>query len=45
MGLMQEAAKKRINQIGQWAFVRQCRNRGMSFTMCYYMVFGRLPRF
>lgn len=45
MNLLQEAAAKRIKQIGRWAFVRQCKNRGMSFTMCYYLTFNRLPRF
>lgn len=45
MNMMQEAAAKRIKQIGRLAFVRQCKNRGMSFTMCYYIIFGRLPRF
>ena len=45
MNMMQDAAAKRIKQIGRWAFVRQCKNRGMSFTMCYYLTFNRLPRF
>ena len=44
MNMIQEAAQKRIKKIGRWAFVRQCKNEGVSFFMCYYMVFGRLPR-
>ena len=44
MNMMQLEVKRRIHQIGFWAFVRQCKNSGMEFAMCYWLVFNRLPK-
>ena len=42
--MIQADIKQRIKAIGAWAFARQARNSGMSFTMCYWLMFNRMPR-
>jgi hypothetical protein len=32
-----------MQRIGMWAFVRHCRNQGVSFETCYFLCFGRMP--
>ena len=38
------ADKKARRQIGDYAFVRYCRNIGISFEDCYVLMFGKEPR-
>lgn len=36
-------ANKRIKQWGYSAFARHCRNIGVPFDDCYWMIFGKYP--
>lgn len=33
-----------MQRMGMWAFVRYCRNQGVSFETCYFLCFGRMPQ-
>lgn len=33
------------NQIGAYSFVRWLRNKGVSFSLAYYIMFQRTPQF
>jgi len=35
---------KTIHRMGQWAALRHCRNIGIPFEDCYWMMFGRFPK-
>jgi hypothetical protein len=37
-------AKRKLHQMGLWAYVRYCRNMGIDFIDCYVSVFGKMPR-
>jgi hypothetical protein len=32
-----------LQKIGMWAFVRYCRNNGVSMETCYFLCFGKMP--
>lgn len=39
-----EALQKLRKQIGEYSFIRFLKNRGVSFSLAYYIMFQRVPQ-